>query len=115
MKDGVLEVLRFTETVDYRMRVKPPVLFTVVKELNKPRYPHVKRIFRYYDREDAIRILTNDDLSLDLTQIGLKGSPTNVYKSFVPVKEKATEIIEGGNAREKAEKLTERLIDLKLI
>jgi electron transfer flavoprotein beta subunit len=115
VKDGVFEVLRFTETGDYRMRVKAPVLFTVTKELNKPRYPRVERIFRYYDREDAIRVLTNDDLSLDPTRIGLKGSPTNVRKTFVPIKEKETEIIEGEGAREKAKKLTEKLIELKLI
>ena len=39
-----------------------------------------------------IGTLSLDDLDIDHTQIGLKGSPTNVFRSFVPIKEKHTEI-----------------------
>ncbi len=46
-------------------------------------------------------MLTLADLDVDTTQIGLKGSPTNVYKSFVPVKDKHNEIIEGINKKKK--------------
>ena len=69
-----------------------------------------------YNNGDAkITVLTLADLDVDTTQIGLKGSPTNVYKSFVPVKDKHNEIIEGINKKEKAEKLIEILFDLKLV
>ena len=60
-------------------------------------------------------VLSNAELDVDLTQIGVKNSPTNVYKSFVPVKEKHNEIINGINDKEKAANLVNVLADLKLI
>lgn len=115
VKDDCYEVIRFTETGDYRLRVKAPVLFTAIKDLNVPRYPEVRRIFRYYDGEDTIKVLTLEDLAVDTGQIGLKGSPTNVYRSFVPVKDKKNEMIDGINGKEKAARMVDKLFDLKLI
>ena len=83
------EVTRFTETRDYRLKFKAPVLFTAIKDLNVPRYPSVSRIFHYYDGGDAVKLLTLEDLTVDTSQIGLKGSPTNVFRSFVPRKGEA--------------------------
>ena len=60
-------------------------------------------------------MITFADIDVDPTQIGLKGSPTNVYRSFVPVKEKHSEIIEGLSEKEKAKTLIEKLSALKLI
>ncbi|WP_206457848.1 electron transfer flavoprotein subunit beta/FixA family protein [Anaerovorax sp. IOR16] len=108
-------VNRFTETGDYILEVKPPVVFTAIKELNKPRYPSARGIFEVYDGPDQIKVYTLEDLDVDVTQIGLKGSPTNVYKSFVPVRSKNSEIIEGFNNKEKAATLVDKLCDLKLI
>lgn len=108
-------VNRFTETGDYVLEVKPPVLLTAIKELNKPRYPSARGIFEVYDGPDQIKVYTLEDLDVDVTQIGLKGSPTNVYKSFVPVRSKNSEMIEGFNSKEKAGILVNKLCDLKLI
>lgn len=111
-----LLVTRYTETGDYLIEVKMPVLITAIKELNNPRYPNVKGILENYSNGDEkITVLTLADLNVDTTQIGLKGSPTNVYKSFVPVKEKHNEIIEGISKTEKAKKLMAILSDLKLV
>ncbi|HGM3468947.1 TPA: electron transfer flavoprotein subunit beta [Clostridioides difficile] len=116
VQDDKLLVTRYTETGDYLIEAKMPVLLTAIKELNNPRYPSVKGILEAYNNGDAkITVLTLADLDVDTTQIGLKGSPTNVYKSFVPVKDKHNEIIEGINKKEKAEKLIEILFDLKLV
>ena len=73
-----------------------------------------KNLKAYDGEEDPIHVLTFDDITVDPTQIGLKGSPTNVLRSFVPVKEKKTELIEGISEKEKAAVLTEKLIALKL-
>ncbi|WP_324824212.1 electron transfer flavoprotein subunit beta/FixA family protein [Sinanaerobacter sp. ZZT-01] len=108
-------VNRFTETGDYVLEVKPPALFTAIKELNQPRYPSTRGIFKVYDGPDSIKVYTLQDLDVDVTQIGLKGSPTNVYKSFVPVRSKNSEIIDGFNENEKAAILVDKLYDLKLI
>ncbi len=102
VQDDKLLVTRYTETGDYLIEAKMPVLLTAIKELNNPRYPSVKGILEAYNNGDAkITVLTLADLDVDTTQIGLKGSPTNVYKSFVPVKDKHNEIIEGINKKKK--------------
>ena len=62
-----------------------------------------------------IGTLSLDDLDIDHTQIGLKGSPTNVFRSFVPIKEKHTGMMEGLNGKEKAVMLVDKLSSLKLI
>ena len=114
--DGdALNVTRFTETGDYKIRTKLPVLLTAIKELNEPRFPTVQGIFRAYDGDVEINMLGLSDLNVDQTQIGLKGSPTNVYRSFVPVKSKQSEIIEGNTDSEKAETLIEKLLQANLI
>ncbi|ABW17735.1 electron transfer flavoprotein subunit beta/FixA family protein [Alkaliphilus oremlandii] len=111
-----LIVTRYTETGDYIIESKLPVLLTAIKELNVPRYPSVRGIFKAYGTDvDEIKVWGSNDLEVDPTQIGLKGSPTNVYKSFVPTKSKTAEIIEGISGKEKATILISKLIDLKLI
>jgi len=93
-----------------------PVLLTAIKELNVPRYPSVRGIFEAYAPDaPEIPVWSINDLVIDSTQIGLKGSPTNVYKSFVPTKSKTAEIIDGINGKEKAAILVNKLADLKLI
>lgn len=110
-----IEVTRYTETADLVIKVKTPCLLTAIKELNEPRFPSVQRIFEAYDGEDKIKVITFADMEVDPTQIGLKGSPTNVYRSFVPVKSKNSELIEGLNEKEKAKTLVDKLAELKLI
>lgn len=109
-----LEVTRFTEYGDYVIRVKMPVLLTAVKEMNEPRLPSVRGIFKAYST-DEVKVWTAEDIKIDFTQIGLKGSPTNVFRSFVPVKEKNSQIIDGLSGKEKASVLIDKLSDLKLI
>ena len=55
------------------------------------------------------------DLKVDQTQMGLKGSPTNVSRSFFHVTSKQSEIIEGNTDSEKAETLIEKLLQANLI
>lgn len=115
VKDNRLEVSRFTEYGEYIFSVDTPVLLTAIKELNIPRYPTIKGILTAYDDEDNVKTFTFNDLDVDPTQIGLKGSPTNVYKSFVPVKDKQSEIIEGTSSKEKAKTLVMKLSELHLV
>ena len=109
-----IRVTRFTEYGDYVIEAKMPLMLTAIKELNEPRLPSVRGIFKAYSADD-VKVWTIDDLKIDRTQIGLKGSPTNVFRSFVPVKEKNSLMIEGQNGKEKAAALISKLSDLKLI
>lgn len=116
--DGdVLNVKRFTENGDYTYEVKTPVLLTAIKELNTPRYPTVRGIIENYgdDSESKIDVISFEDLKVDESQIGLKGSPTNVYKSFVPVKSKSSQIIEGQTVKEITDKLIMKLSEVNLV
>ena len=64
------------------IKVKTPCLLTAIAELAEPRYMSIGGIFDAYKKE--IKTLGFEDLKdeLELDMIGLKGSPTNVFKSF---------------------------------
>ena len=59
---------------------------TCIKELNTPRYMSVSGIFECYDKPLEVFDYNalKDDPLIETDTIGLKGSPTNVYKSFAP-------------------------------
>jgi electron transfer flavoprotein beta subunit len=77
-----LVVKRQFEDRYHIIEIKPPCLLTALSELAEPRYMHVGGIVDAYQKE--IRVLGFDDLKDGLNPdfIGLKGSPTNVVKSF---------------------------------
>lgn len=72
-----------------------PVMITVVRELNRPRYPTVPG--RLSSLEKQIEQWTNQTLKLDEQKIGLKGSPTWVSKIFSPQRDKGEMIGDGVN------------------
>lgn len=111
-----LIVRRFTEYGDYIYKVKTPVLLTAIKDLNEPRYPRIKGILEHYS-DDADYIITwgYEDVPVDESRVGLQGSLTNVYRSFVPVKSKHSEIIEGDTTRAKTDILVQRLSEVHLV
>lgn len=115
-KEGGLMVERALEDGHFILEVKTPVLLTAIKELNKPRYPYVSGIYQYFDEKNTvpIEIWGVDDFQVDLTQIGLKGSPTKVNKSFVPTRQFEGERLEG-NAKEAARALIVRLRERQLV
>ena len=68
------------------IKAKMPCLITALSELNEPRYMTPGGIFKAY-REMEIKTLVRNDLDVAEENIGLKGSPTRVVKSFTkPVK-----------------------------
>lgn len=78
----VVTVKRQYEDRYHMLEVKMPCLLTALQELAEPRYMHAGLIIDAYEKE--IPVLTFEDLKDDLNpeHIGLKGSPTNVVKSF---------------------------------
>lgn len=70
-----------------------PVMITVVRELNRPRYPTVP--MRIASEEQEIKVWDNSVLKLDVQTVGLKGSPTWVSKIFSPERDQG-EIIGNG-------------------
>lgn len=114
IKEGNAVITRHTEEGDYVIQSQLPVLITAIKELNEPRLPSVKGIYRAFD-EGLIETWSLKELQVDSTQIGLKASPTNVYKTFVPVKVKNNKIYEEMNVKDSVNSLMGELMKLNLI
>lgn len=73
------------------VEVKTPCLLTAIEELNNPRYMNVANIFATSD--DDIKVMTADDIDVDKSELGLKGSPTKVKKSMTKEVKGAGELI----------------------
>lgn len=65
----------------HSVKVKMPCLITALGEMNTPRYMTPGGIFDAY-REKEVQIWTQETVQADVDNIGLKGSPTRVFKSF---------------------------------
>ena len=97
-KDGnSLTVKRQLEDGYMELKVQTPCLLTCIKELNTPRYMSVSGIFECYDKPVEVFDYNalKDDPLIETDTIGLKGSPTNVYKSFAPPVKGAGMMVEG--------------------
>lgn len=99
-KEGdTVTVKRMLEDGYMTIKTKTPCLITCIKELNEPRYMSVGSVFEAYSKplttfgyEDL-----KDDPLIDATTIGLKGSPTNIFKSFTPPQKGAGMMLEGSD------------------
>ncbi|SDE16428.1 electron transfer flavoprotein subunit beta/FixA family protein [Sporomusa acidovorans] len=90
-----------------------PVLLSVVKSINEPRYPSIKGRMKANRKE--IPIWTADDAAVEPERIGLKGSPTQVRRIFTPQQRVQGEIIQEENAREAVTRLLTKLNQAKII
>ena len=98
------------------LKAQTPCLITCVKELANPRYMSVSGILECYSK--PLTVLDYEALKdnplIDDDTIGLKGSPTNVYKSFSPPVKGAGMMIDG-TAQEAAVSLVTILNEKHLI
>ena len=112
---GSLIVLRQFEDRYHRLRVKLPCLLTAIKELAEPRYMTVSGIVAAKDRK--INVLDYDALaeSLDPGTIGLKGSPTNVVRSFTKEPKTQGALLKGLSTAEAVDAIMSRLHESHMI
>ena len=116
-KDGnTITVKRMLEDGYMTIKVQTPCLLTCVKELNDARYMSVGGIMECYNKPLEIYNYETlkDDPLIDVDTIGLKGSPTNVYKSFSPPVKGAGMMMEGAD-KATVEKLVSILNDKHII
>lgn len=90
-----------------------PVLITAVKELNEPRFPTIRGTLKAKKRE--IPHLSADDIKVDETKIGLKGSPTMVRKIFTPPQRTQGLVIKEEDPNAAVSVLMEKLTAQKII
>jgi len=99
------------EVVEARL----PVLLTVVKDINQPRYPTFLGIRRATKMQ--IPVWGAADLAdVDTSKLGLKGSPTQVVKIFSPPKrEGKVDMISADSLDQAAAILADKLVAEKVI
>ena len=116
-KDGEnITVKRMLEDGYMTIKVKTPCLLTCIKELNNPRYMSIGGIYATYNKplETFDFEKLKDHKLIDPSTIGLKGSPTNIFKSFTPPQKGAGQMLEG-DGKETCEKLASILASKHII
>ncbi len=106
-----MRCMKITDDGYEEIEIMLPALITVVKEINMPRLPSIKSMRTAKNAE--IEIVNFADVNADESRAGLKGSPTQVRKTFVPVHHVNSEILEGTSA-EKAKKMAEILLKIEI-
>jgi electron transfer flavoprotein beta subunit len=74
-------VKKALEDAEEVIEVSLPCLITTLQGMNTPRYMHCEKIWQSFDQ--PIIKWGFDDLEIDPSIIGLKGSPTKVKKTFI--------------------------------
>ncbi|MCL2183445.1 MAG: electron transfer flavoprotein subunit beta/FixA family protein [Chitinispirillia bacterium] len=91
--DSSIKVERLMEYGYDVVEMPLPGLITVVKEINEPRLASLKGKMKA--KSAVIKALNTSNMELDPERIGLKGSPTQVFRSFVPERKSGGEKITG--------------------
>ena len=112
--EGALKVKKETEEGAQIIAVKLPCLVTFTKPAWEPRYPNIKRRMAA-NRAEIPTLGENAFPAMDTTQIGLKGSPTHVKKTFVPQKKSGGVKIKESTHEESARALFQMLRDAAVI
>ena len=111
--EGCAYVHRALEDGYEKLKVELPCVLTAIKELNSPRYMSVPGILKACQKE--IRVWNAKDIGVDLKTVGLKASPTNVFKSFTPKPKGEGQSVEGDSPKEKAKNLISMLKEKHII
>lgn len=88
------------------VQVTSPVVLSVIKEINEPRYVTLMNVLEAEQKE--MHVWTAQDLDLSEPWAGLEGSPTQMAELFAPERKSMAEMIPG-DPREQATKLADRL------
>ena len=109
-------VKRMLEDGYMTIKTHTPCLITCIKELNAPRYMSVPGIFECYNKPLTVLDFEalKDEPLIELDTIGLKGSPTNIFKSFTPPQMGVGVMLEGADKATAAD-LADRLLKKHVI
>lgn len=94
------------------IEVPLPALFTCIKDLNEPRYPSISGIQRAVAMD--IPVWSAADVGAEPEKIGLKGSPTQVAKTFTPEPACRGDCIQG-NAEDMVQQLIDKLKEINIL
>ena len=106
--NGSLTVFRLNERGYDVVRLTLPALITVVKDINVPRIPTLRRAREA--RRAEILVWGPEDIGADPSKIGLAASPTRVVRTEPPALRNADTVKIGGSAAEAAKALANELL-----
>lgn len=95
------------------LKLKMPCVLTTIKELNTPRYMSIRGILK--GAKADIKVWNAENIGVDLATVGLKASPTNVFKSFTPKVKGEGIIVDGDTAKELTKNLLASLREKHII
>ena len=105
-------VHRMLETGKEVVECSLPVLITVVKDINQPRFASLLKVRKASKAE--IPTWSAQDLGLDPSKVGEPGSPTKLVDSKQPEPRTAGQIIEGEPEQAAAE-LVQKIMETKIL
>jgi len=113
-KAKLIRVRRRLEQQHEIVEASLPAMITVVREINLPRYPTVPG--RLAAADVTLPTWSNGVLKLDASQIGLRGSPTQVKRIFAPQRAKG-EVVQGEGEHKDAalQRVMEKLVDWDIV
>lgn len=117
MKDEkTLLVTRQFEDREHLIEIKMPCLLTALAELAEPRHMSARGVVDAYAKKE-VKIWNLEALkdTVDQANIGLAGSPTNVYQSFTKQAKGAGTILSDLSADEAAEAIVAKLKEKHII
>ncbi len=112
VKEGKVVAERLLEEGYEVVEAPLPVLVTVVKEINTPRYPSLRGIMEASKK--PMETWNMEYLGLSQDVVGLLGSPTQVTDLFYPERKRRGEVI-SGSASEVVEKIVEKLKEVGVL
>jgi len=113
LEGRTVKVKRALESGYEEIEVNLPCLLTAIKGLNKPRYMSVQGIYKACKYE--IIVWSAADISVDVSTVGLKASPTNVFRSFTPAPKGKGITVAGETVKELAGNLIDSLREKHVI
>ena len=97
-RKGELLCAKATDQGTQQVRVKLPALLTVAKDINMPRMASIRGVKQ--SLQAPLEVLSAADVQADPQRIGLKGSPTQVVRTFTPEKTVECVWLEGDTAQQ---------------
>lgn len=102
-----IKVKRVVEDGYYLLETELPALITVLSEANQPRYMRVGNIVDAFDKE--VEVWTTENVKIDAEKLGLKGSPTQVKKSFTKGAKQAGKVFNDLDTKQAVSLIVEKL------
>ncbi len=110
LREGYIRCQRMTDDGYEVIEMSLPAVITVVKEINEPRLPSIKGMLKA--KKAQVSVWNAQDIGADIELCGLKGSPTQVVSTFVPVHDVKSEMIDG-QPEEQAKRLADILMSMQ--